>query len=105
MLSWRKMGRVLILLTLVLALANGRCFAHCVVQPCGSETTHCHPQGHANAGQCSHQHDMMAAGLADVVAPPSSPSLQWTPSLLSPNDLDPSPPTTTNLIPPLPLRV
>ena len=54
-------GKVLILLTIALALANARCFAHCLVQPCGQQgAMSCHSHGKANSVNCAHHHDMTA---------------------------------------------
>jgi|SRR5260370_15992921 len=61
-------GKVLILLTIALALVNVHCFAHCIVQACASGAMHCHPEGKPDASHCSHQHDVTThAGLPCIL--------------------------------------
>src|SRR5690349_16555328 len=107
------MGKVLILLSIALALINARCFAHCMVQPCTSGAMHCHPEGKADSSQCSHQHNLTAA-QANSPAPVDGIQvlLAGAPVLISPQipqrpkELpDPSPPPHYAVTDPLPLRI
>src|SRR5579864_1377115 len=73
-LIWSEMrlfaGKVLILLAIAMALANARCYSHCLVQPCGEQgSMSCHSHGKANSNGCAHHHDLTAAGGASVQAP------------------------------------
>jgi len=55
------LGKVLILLTLALTLANAQCFARCLVQPCDVATSPCHSSGNQKSGHCSFRHAITGA--------------------------------------------
>jgi hypothetical protein len=68
MLSWRNMrwrGRVLILLTIALAVANAQCLAYCLTQS-DDGASHCHQDGKAKSGHCLLQHDLKVGSARDV---------------------------------------
>jgi hypothetical protein len=59
----RFLVKTLIVLSIAMALANARCVAQCLVQPCESGGDHCHSHGKSNTGLCSHQHEMTVASV------------------------------------------
>ncbi|HEV2689550.1 MAG TPA: hypothetical protein VGV35_13395 [Bryobacteraceae bacterium] len=106
-------GKVLILLTIALALVNARCFSKCLVELCCQKgTMPCHSQGKSTSADCSHHHDLTApeasaSPAADAVCMlaliPVSIELEASPDAVAATS--PSPPRnklTTHL---LPLRV
>jgi hypothetical protein len=117
MLSWSEMryrtGKVLILLTIALALANARCFSHCLVQPCGEQgTASCHSHGKSTAGSCAHHHDLTAPAstsfaIGDCIfeLAGATSSIGMETGLAVVDAADPSPPPLIASISSLPLRV
>jgi hypothetical protein len=114
MLSWRKMrswwARILILLTVALAVANAQCFAQCLMQPRGA--AHCHQHGQTKFAHCSLQHELRLSSAGSVapgavlIALVELPDLAINPA--SPRSIEPlaeSPPTPFNPTTPLPLRI
>ena len=55
------LGKVLILLTIALTLANAQCFARCLVAPCDLATSPCHSNGNQKSGHCSFRHAITGA--------------------------------------------
>ncbi|HYL76244.1 MAG TPA: hypothetical protein VEU96_18685 [Bryobacteraceae bacterium] len=107
-------GKVLILLAIAMALANARCFSHCLVQPCGQQgSMPCHSHGKPDSNGCAHHHDLTAAGEASVQAPgeclvdftaaPVVDELQVSRGTVV--EADPSPPWSSGVIATLPLRI
>jgi len=108
------MGKVLILLTVLVALANARCFSQCLVQPCGEQgAASCHTHGKSSAANCAHHHDLTApsspaavpmddASFEIAAAPMVIPVIQ---SWRDVDGADPSPPPRLDSSSPLPLRV
>jgi len=61
-------GKVLIVLTLALTLANAQCFARCLVQPCDAGTSPCHSQGNQKSGHCSYRHAITGLSAKHAVS-------------------------------------
>jgi hypothetical protein len=59
----RFLVKILIVLSIAMVLANARCVAQCLVQPCESGGDHCHSHGKSNTGLCSHQHEMTVSSV------------------------------------------
>jgi hypothetical protein len=107
-------GKVLILLTIALALANARCFSRCLVQPCGQQgSMSCHSHGKSNSANCAHHHDMTAAAAGALHASGECPFvLAGTPAGIeleaSQHTVaaeDPAPPWSADIAASQPLRI
>jgi hypothetical protein len=72
----RSFARVLILLTIALALANGQCFARCLAQPVDNARVPrpCHSQGRPHVD--ARQHDLELTATHST-APSDWNSLAW----------------------------
>jgi hypothetical protein len=79
----RFLVKILIALSIAMALGNAKCVAQCLVQPCQSGGDHCHTQGKSDSGQCAHQHEM-AVSSADSAATHNS-VLLWIIPVASPS--------------------
>jgi hypothetical protein len=102
-----RRGKLLILLTVALAIVNAQCFALCLVQ-FDAGASHCHPK----PGHCPLQHDL-TTGSARTAAPVAAPIALVDLPLLTINPapqestepLTESPPSFFSTAAPLPLRI
>src|SRR5208282_1295825 len=98
----RALSRVVILLSVMLALANAQCFARCLVQPADHAAPPCHSHGKAQAP--TQQHDWRQASVAQLFAPVGEITVRPVAlTVIEPGELRP-PPLVFSTIP-LPLRL
>src|SRR5271170_5093983 len=100
------LARVVILLSVALALANAQCFTRCLVQPADNAMPPCHSHGHSNgkAQASGPQHDIRPSAAPMV---PLSALAAHTNVIASPfsatTELRPAPLAVART--PLPLRI
>lgn len=96
------LARVVILLSVTLALANAQCFTRCLVQPAEHAAPPCHSHGKVQAQ--TQQHDLRQASVTQLFAPVAEITLHLVASsFIEFGELRP-PPLAFSTIP-LPLRV
>jgi hypothetical protein len=109
----RSLVKILIVFSIAMALANARCVAQCLVQPCESGGDHCHSHGKSNAGLCSHQHEMTVASVDSQAAPgdavqfilPVASAIFDSPAIRLPMDEPTASPPLSSRTTPQPLRI
>lgn len=62
----RRIGKILILLAITLALANAGCFARCVVEACQDSPPPCHSHDQGSTRHCPQQNQMKATAATAV---------------------------------------